>query len=86
MTDTFTFFCANDQAETPHTVDVDGAGEIILTCACGRFVKLPAGTDAAGVKAYAETHKAANEGQISQESLEAKKAELLKGLAPEASV
>ena len=59
---------------------MDGAGEIVLTCECGRFVKLPANTDAAGLKVYAAKHKAANEGQVSMAAIEEKKAELLKSL------
>lgn len=78
--DTVVLFCANEQAETPHVLDIDGMGEILLTCGCGRCIKLPADTDAAGIKAYAEAHKLGNEGQISVASIEAKKAELLAAL------
>lgn len=77
---TIKFFCANEQAETEHTIDIDGSRDIVLTCPCGRFIKLPAGTDAAGLKAYAETHRAANVGQVSVEKIEAEKAALLEGL------
>lgn len=78
-------FCANEQAETNHTLDLDGAGEIVLTCdTCQRFIKLPADTDAAGLKDYIDAHKEANQGQISVESLDAKKAELLAGLQQDA--
>lgn len=80
MEKTITVFCANEQADTEHVLDVDGAGEIVLTCACGRFLKLPAGTDSAGLKAYIAAHKTANEGQVSAAALEAKKAELIAAL------
>lgn len=74
---TILVFCANDQAETDHTLDVNGVGEIELTCACGRFLKLPKGTDAEGVKAFIQAHKQANEGQITKESVDAEKQKLL---------
>lgn len=77
-------FCANEQAETDHTLDIDGNGEIVLTCGCGRFIKLPATTDAAGLKAYIDAHKTANEGQISVASMDAKKAALLDALQTDA--
>lgn len=84
-TQTTKVFNAGLQRETEHTVDIDGSGEIVLTCTeTGAFLKLPAGTDAAGLKAYVEAHKASNEGQVTQESLDAKKAELLKGLLGDA--
>lgn len=79
-TNKVTMFCANEQDDTEQVLDVDGNGEITLTCECGRFIKLPATTDAAGLKAYIDEHKAANMGQISQDSIEAKKAELIAGL------
>lgn len=70
-------FCANEQSETEHTLDINGVGEIVLECACGRFLKLPKGTDAEGVKAFIEAHKQANEGQITKESIEEEKKKLL---------
>lgn len=73
-------FCANEQTETEHTLDIDGAGEIVLTCVCERFVKLPKGTDADGLKSFIETHKQINQGQISIEAIEAEKAKLLESL------
>lgn len=77
-------FCANDQAETDHTLDVDGNGEVVLTCACGRFTKLPADTTSESLATYIVAHKASNEGQITVASLEAKKQELLDGLTQDA--
>lgn len=94
-------FCAEQQQDTPHSLVVDGNGEIVLTCLadgvvtytveggertphaspCGRFIKLPADSTADDVKVYLEAHKAANQGQISQDSIEAKRVELLEGLA-----
>lgn len=29
---TIDIFCANEQAETPHQIEIDGVGEVILTC------------------------------------------------------
>ena len=76
-------FCANEQKETEHVLDIDGNGEIVLTCSdCGRFVKLPKGTDAEGVKKFIESHKVANEGQLSVEAMEAEKERLLEALVP----
>lgn len=80
MDKTIVVFCANEQIDTAHTVDVDGAGEIVLTCECGRFIKLPAGTDAKGLAAYVDAHGKANAGQVSVAAIEAKKAELLESL------
>lgn len=77
---TITFFCANDQAETAHTLDIDGNGEVVLTCACGRFIKLPKGTTAEQLQQYAADHKAGNAGQVSVEKVEAEKAKLLESL------
>lgn len=77
---TVSMFCANEQAETEHTVEIDGNGEIVLTCECGRFIKLPEGTDAEGLKTFVQAHKEANEGQRSVESIEKAKEELLAGL------
>lgn len=78
---TVEMFCANDQVETAHILDIDGNGEILITCSvCGRFTKLPEGTDAKGVKEYIESHKESNIGQRSVESIEKKKAEILESL------
>lgn len=70
-------FCANEQTDTDHTLDIDGNGEVVLTCACGRFIKLPADTTPESLTAYVEAHKASNEGQITVEAMETRKAELL---------
>ena len=81
---TVLMFNAELQKETEHTVDIDSNGEIILTCIeTGRFVKLPKETDSEGLKAYIAAHKKANEGQVTQASIEARKAELLEGLKEE---
>ena len=78
-------FDASLQKDCDHTIDIDGAGEIVLTSVeSGRFIKLPKDTDAAGLTAYIAAHKAANMGQVSQESLDAKKAALLAGLKQDA--
>lgn len=88
---TILVFCAREQKATAHTLDIDGNGEIILTCtanvgteekseSCGRFIKLPKDTTSAELKTYIAAHQTANEGHITQESLDAKKAELMAGL------
>lgn len=74
-------FDASLQKDCDHTIDIDGSGEIVLTSVeSGRFVKLPADTDSASLAAFIESHKAANEGQLTVEALDAKKAELIEGL------
>lgn len=73
-------FCANEQIDTDHALDINSNGEITLTCKCGRFLKLPGNTDGPGFKAFIAAHKAANMGQISLDAIEAKKAELLNAL------
>lgn len=78
---TVSLFCAAEQMDTDHAVDFDEMGEIILTCECGRFLKLPKGTKAKELKDFVEAHKAVNQGQISTASLEAQKEELLNDLA-----
>lgn len=88
---TILVFCANEQKETDHKIDIDGNGEVVLTCIanvgteeepieCGRFLKFPKGTNAATLKESLAKHKAGNEGQITVESQEAAKDELIKGL------
>ena len=72
-----TMFCANDQVETEHDLDVDGNGEVVLTCPCGRFIKMPANTTPETLTVAIEKQKESNEGQITQESIEQKKQELL---------
>ena len=80
---TVEMFCANEQELKAHTVDIDSNGEVVLTCTgkdCGRFVKLPATTTAKSLKAFIEEHQYQNEGQITQASIEERKADLLKNL------
>lgn len=62
-----TAFCANCQAETPHEITVDNGGELVLTCACGRAFKIPAGMSNEEMEDYLAAHKDSNEGQISLE-------------------
>lgn len=83
MAKTILAFCANEQSETEHGLDVDGAGEVVLTCACGRFLKYPKGTDAAALKDLLAAHKEANGGQISQASIDEAKEKLLNELSPD---
>lgn len=71
-------FSAELQKETPHTIDIDGNGEIVLTCTeTGRFLKFPKGTIASDLKSLMASHKDANLGQLSVEQLEAQKKALL---------
>lgn len=83
MADTLIVFCANEQADTEHTLDIDQNNEIVLTCACGRFLKFPAGTSADVMSGLLEKHKEANEGQVSVASIDEQKAELVNGLKDE---
>jgi hypothetical protein len=76
-----TVFCANEQVETSHTVDIDDSGEVVLTCVtCGRFLKFPRGTTATDLKALLVAHKENSSDQISVASIEAEKASLLADL------
>lgn len=85
---TIKVFCAREQQETDHILDIDGNGEIILTCTsdpdasgiCGRFLKYPKETDIGTLKTHLENHKKANEGQVSLEESERHKKELIDGL------
>ena len=81
-------FCAFEQKETDHSIDIDGAGEIVLTCTtptgteeapttCGRFLKFPKGTTPDELKALLASHKDMNEGQVSVASIEAAKDALI---------
>lgn len=79
-TKTVLVFCANEQKETAHTVDIDGNGEVVLTCACGRFLKFPADTDSETLKKYIIAHREQNSGQLSVEAIEAHKAKLIADL------
>jgi hypothetical protein len=79
---TLSFFCANEQDDTDHTVDIDHNGEVVLSCGCGRFIKLPADTTPESLQAYVVAHREANMGQVTQEEVDSKKAELLNALVP----
>lgn len=87
-------FCAGEQKETDYNLDIDGNGEIVLTCTsnvgteeepkvCGRFLKYPKGTDATKLKVLLEKHKEVNEGDVLAEDIEKQKAELLNGFKSE---
>ncbi len=87
-TKTIKVFCSVQQAETDQTLDVDGNGEVVLTCtanvgteeepvACGRFIKYPKGTTAETLKAGIAEHKFVNEGQLSVDEIEKEKTELI---------
>ena len=77
-------FSAELQCETPHTLDIDTNGEIVLTCTeTGRSLKYAPGTTPEKLKELLAAHKAANEGQITTAAIEAQKEELLSALADE---
>lgn len=78
-----TVFCANEQAETPHTFEIDGVGEVVFTCECGRFIKYPKETTVEELKAHIVKHKEVNIGQISQASLDEKGRKFLEELLAE---
>jgi hypothetical protein len=81
-TQTILVFNADLQRESPHTLTIDGNGEVILTCTeNGRFLKFPKGTTADELRALLTEHKNANEGQISVASIEAAQEELISALA-----
>jgi len=79
---TILVFNASLQKETEHSIDIDGNGEIVLTCIeNGRFIKFPAGTTAEQLKELLAAHKESNHGQVTQEALDAQKEELISKLA-----
>jgi len=68
---TKTIFCANCQEETVHDLSASPSGEVQATCSvCGRVVKFPVGISREDFDAAIEAHKAANQGQVTQESIE----------------
>lgn len=77
---TIQVFCANEQSQTDHTLSITGVGEILLTCVCGRFLKLPKGTTPEELKNAIASHEEANKGQITVEALEAEEAKLIDAL------
>lgn len=73
-----TVFCANDQVEQPHEVNIDTNGEWLLTCTnCQRTLKFPVTFSAQDIKDSLAEHKAVNEGQITQEIIDKKINELI---------
>lgn len=70
-------FCAGEQKEIDHVVSVSDSGEWVFECSgCGRVLKFAANLSGDQVNALLATHKEANAGQITKESLEAKLADL----------
>jgi len=63
-------FCANEQEITSHKVTVDTNGELLFTCECGRFVKLPGDTQKAEITKALDRHEEANQGQVTQAAVE----------------
>ena len=72
-----TIFCANEQIETKHELSASQSGEVVATCtSCGRFLKYPAGITKDEFVAQVEAHKESNVGQVTQESIDLRLAEL----------
>jgi hypothetical protein len=71
-----TIFCANEQVETDHVLSSSPSGEIVATCKCGRILKFPAGIKKVDFDKLIKEHKEANEGQVKQEDIDKKLAEL----------
>lgn len=70
-------FCANDQSEEKHVITIDGNGEFVCTCEkCGRFLKFAANTKEE-LLGQLETHKTANEGQLTVDALQKKLDEMI---------
>lgn len=65
-------FCANCQTEKEHLASIADNGDLVLTCDCGRALKFPSSFDAEDLANALETHKGANEGQITKEGQLAK--------------
>ena len=81
MNNTKQAFCANCQKTTAHRATIDANQELVLTCDCGRFIKLPTeGMTAADVEAYLAAHEQANQGQVSVAAQEAQNDQLLSEL------
>ncbi len=80
---TILVFCANEQKETTHQVDIDANGEIVVSCECGRFLKFPRGTSAKELKEHLTRHQEHNTGQVSQEALDAERTKFLNDLLEE---
>jgi hypothetical protein len=84
-------FCAVEQKVTEHTLDIDGIGEVILTCTsnvgtdkepkiCGHFIKFPKDLKPEQLKELIAKHQFVNEGQMPIEHIEKKKNELIDAL------
>jgi hypothetical protein len=74
-------FDATLQKDVDHAVDIDGNGEVVLTSVeSGHFIKFSGVATAADLEAKLAAHKAANLGQVTLASIEARKAEILAGL------
>jgi len=59
-----TVFCANCQAQTEHDCSPDKHGEVVFTCACGRFLKAPLFDHPDKLTEYLAAHHQANVGQV----------------------
>ena len=81
-TNTLEIFNVALQEVTDWTVDVDGSGEVILTCtADGHFVKFPADATVEDIKAWVADHNKTAPTLVTQKALDEKKATILKGFS-----
>lgn len=70
-------FNAELQKETVHELSASQNGEIVATCReTGRILKFPAGVTREKFDELVAAHKVANEGQVTQASIESTLAEL----------
>jgi RNase P subunit RPR2 len=71
-------FCAQCQDLTTHTATIDANGELVLTCGCGRFIKVPGhNLTAESLNDFLAAHHEANEGQVSAEAQDEANQDLL---------
>jgi len=77
MDKTILAFCSSEQVETNQALEIDGNGDFLLNCPCGRFLKFPGSMSASEIKDALAEHKSENEGKINMAELEAKKESIL---------
>lgn len=68
-------FCASCQAVQPHQLSVDQNSEILATCDCGRALFFPLTETPEEFDQLLARHHAANAGQVSAETAQAKRDE-----------
>jgi hypothetical protein len=76
-------FCAKEQKVTPHTLEA-GNGEVVATCKCGHFLKIPGTMAKPDVEKYLARYEESNQlsdEQIAANEAQAKAAKLVETLA-----